>query len=582
LTLASFWRPKLPANLGCVLASAVFFGYILARTLTSPVEYLGRHDLFSVLAALIVYFLVAFYLTTPKHRFWLILGLLGLGLINMGLGAIQYFRGEQFAVFSFLPVSAYGTRATGLYGCPDHLAGFFEVIGLLGLSVACWGRGKHVLKVSVGYVSLMCLAGVVLTGSRGGCLSAACGFLVFIGLSLLTLRKGVIVHKWILIGGTVLAAAILAGGAAYFMSKQVNLRLRWDNLAEKGSDRLGMWHAAIEQFKLQPITGTGSGTYLYYQRHFRRPLDFADAIYAHNDYLQLAAEFGLIGIAGFIGFFAFHVSNGLKSFRWFINERLNSLGRIRSDTLALIIGAVSALTTYVVHSIFDFNLHIPANAMVLAIVFGILANPGVETPFMPRHPEWLNRVLRLALPALGVWLALACLPTVRGEFFAKEARAAVTGERYSDGARLALKGISSEKKNPYLYLSLGESLFGLAEEDPGPESSELRLKGAVQAYGKGLALFPRDRYLLLGMGWSLDGLKRFDEAEPYYKEVMAWEPNSAQIRAYYALHLHSAGKLEEAEAEYNSSMKISWNWAAHNGLERLAKERAAAVAPGPK
>ena len=62
--------------------------------------------------------------------------------------------------------------------------------------------------------------------------------------------------------------------------------------------------------------------------------------------------------------------------------------------------------------------------------------------------------------------------------------------------------------------------------------------------------------------------------------MAADEPNSPQISAYYAAHLHSAGKLDQAEAEYNRSLKLYWNPAAFEGLQRLTKERAAASA-GP-
>src|SRR5207302_11498318 len=139
-----------------------------------------------------------------------------------------------FAFLSSLPsASVYGARATGFYGCPDHLAGFLEVTGLLGLSVGCWGRWKHSLKVFTIYASLMCLVGVVLTGSRGGLLSAAGGFLVFVGLSLVTLQKGLMARKWLLMGCALVAAVVLAGGLAYFLSNQVHLRLRWTNLRVK-------------------------------------------------------------------------------------------------------------------------------------------------------------------------------------------------------------------------------------------------------------------------------------------------------------------------------------------------------------
>ncbi len=271
----------------------------------------------------------------------------------------------------------------------------------------------------------------------------------------------------------------------------------------------------------------------------------------------------------------------MRTFHWLIAERLNALGRIRSDTLALNIGVLSALSTYVIHSVFDFNLHIPANALVLAVVFGILASPGVETPFKSSQPFGASRYLRLALPALGIWLALASLPTWPAERLAKRARAAFAAERFRDGVQAALDGLMSDQGNPYLFLYLGESLFGIAESVPDPAAAETPLKGAVQAYTKGLALFPQDRYLLLGMGWSLDALKRFDEADPYFKKIVAWEPNSAQIHAYYALHLHAAGKLDEAEAEYKNSMSVQYNEAARLGLERLARERAAAAARRP-
>ena len=574
LSLISFRHRQVPANLFCLGAGALFFGYILTRILTSPVEYLTRHDLFEVLGALIVYLLMTAHLTSPKHRLWLLLGLLLLGLVNVGIGTLQYFRKEHLAILSFTrSTEDYGPRATGFYGCPDHLAGFLEVVGLLGLSAACWGRWPNWLKILAGYCSLMCLVGVALTGSRGGCLSAAFGFLVFLGLSFLVIRQGMLGRRWVAVGGTLFAVALLAGGLAYFLSTQMNWRLRWVNFVEKGGDRLGMWAAAVKQFKLSPLTGTGSGTYLIYQREFRSSAEWGDAIYAHNDYLHLLAEYGLLGLAGILALLGAHLGRGLKLFNWFIAERLNSLGRIRSDTLALNIGALSALATYLVHSVFDFNLHIPANALVVAVVFGILANPGVQTPFPTDHHEWPNRCLRLALPALGIWLAWAGLPTLPGEFYAKQARAAVTAERFPEGVKLAQAGIAREKTNPYLYLYLGEALFGMSQSAPAGMATEVLLESGVDAYRKGLALFPQDRYLLLGIGWCLDGLHRFEEAEPFFKTLIAQEPDSFQIHAHYATHLHTAGKWDEAEAEYNLSMKLYPSLAAVKGLERLAKDR---------
>ena len=73
---------------------------------------------------------------------------------------------------------------------PDHLAGLLEVLGILGLSVACWSRLPGWAKVIVGYLTLNCYFGAALTGSRGGYVSIVFSLLIFAGLSAIVLRAG--------------------------------------------------------------------------------------------------------------------------------------------------------------------------------------------------------------------------------------------------------------------------------------------------------------------------------------------------------------------------------------------------------
>ena len=56
---------------------------------------------------------------------------------------------------------------------------------------------------------------------------------------------------------------------------------------------LDLWKAAIDQAKMNPVVGTGAGTYQYLARLFRPPFTQSDPVYAHNDYLQLLAEYGI-------------------------------------------------------------------------------------------------------------------------------------------------------------------------------------------------------------------------------------------------------------------------------------------------
>src|SRR5205814_187984 len=122
------------------------------------------------------------------------------------------------------------------------------------------------------------------------------GLLVFGLLSLVSIGR--------LAPGRVLvltiAGLLLIGGAAWgvrqVMSKSFLVSSRAEKTLTVDVSRMQMWQAAWKQFRLQPAVGTGSGTYLYYGRQFRHPGLQTDPTHAHNDYLELLAEYGIVGI----------------------------------------------------------------------------------------------------------------------------------------------------------------------------------------------------------------------------------------------------------------------------------------------
>jgi O-antigen ligase len=574
LTLFSFRRKTIPASGVCLISSAVFFGYVLLRALFSPVEYLARVDWLMVLGALLVYGLVGFQFTAPKYRLVIVATVLTMVLLHVGLGVFQFLKGESFLPLTFVLPADYGFRARGFYICPSHLAGFLEIAVLLGLSLVVWGRGRLWIKLLCGYAVLIGLAGLLMTGSRGGYLSMFFGLLTFAVLSMAAVCISRRERIWLTFVGGAAVAAMVAIGAFHFISHQYPLQSRAARLLDRGDTRVQLWEAAWQQFHLDPLWGTGSGTYWYYGRKFRSPIVQNDPEYVHNDYLQLLAEFGIVGAVTFLLFLLAHLWSGWRSFRWLVQERAATLGRLRSDGLALTIGSLSAVAAYAIHSIFDFNLHIPANALLLAVVFGILANPGIELPFTSHQVSKLNPWLRLSLPALGLWMALAGLPRLPAEYYGEQARIALRDDQYSASAALAQKAIAYDRTNPYHYLHLGHAQRALADTAPDAESKASRQTAAVAAFRTGLEFFPQDKWLLLSAGSALDAMGHFTEAETYFQTAVFWEPNCAPVRAQYATHLRLAGRLKEAEEQYKKSLALFYNPTAVMGLELLAHESA--------
>lgn len=567
-----------------LLASAVFFGYIIIRTLLSPVEHIARPDLFIVLGSGIVYLLTVFYATSPRLRAWLVVALLVLGCANGLVGAIQYFKGENFMIFSEVPRADYGKRASGFFGNPNQLAGFLEVALLLGVSLAWWGRWKMWARIVIGYGAAMCLAGLLISGSRGGYASALAGLFVFVVLCFLVKERRTRTN-WLAIALAAVVLAATVASTAYVVVKQSDLlRARVEGATSDVPVRADLWKAALRQFTLQPEFGTGSATYLYYGRMFRGPSIHSDPTYAHGDYLQLLAEFGIVGFAGFLVFLGTHLRAGWHSMAQLASHLRSSRLAGGSNSLALTIGAMSCVAAYMVHSVVDFNLHIPANAILMGFVFGLLANPG-SIPASARTGEHeptigLPFAVRLIPPALGAWLLFAGLQVAFGAYYAHKAERILSDWKFMDkpeiareAEKLARLGLERDPKNIDLHRALGDALFALATLSSHlPEVREKYLADSVETYKQALALAPLDRNLLLLLGWTYDEMKRFDDSTPLFQRAREIDPNSVQVIAANAAHLEALGKRDEAREEYQRAANLG-SVSAHIALQRMEKER---------
>jgi O-antigen ligase len=311
--------------------------------------------------------------------------------------------------------------------------------------------------------SLDGLVGLLLTGSRGGYVSMGAGLLTFMILSAITILRTRQERPWVPLGLGMASLLIVAAGMGTFISRHYVLQSRASRLAGHGDPRPYLWQAALRQFRLEPALGTGSGTYLYYGRKFRSSEVKADPEYAHSDYLQFLAEFGVVGAALFMLVFVTHVWSGARFLQGAVRERQGSLGRLPSDSMAMGIGALSVFAACATHAVFDFNMHIPANALLTAFVLGLLASPGIDQP----HPEYqfptVTRWIRWVMPVLGAWILVQGVSTWPAEYFGEQARMALRDDRYAEAVALARKALRYDSRNPYLSLYLGQANLALAE-----------------------------------------------------------------------------------------------------------------------
>jgi tetratricopeptide (TPR) repeat protein len=207
-----------------------------------------------------------------------------------------------------------------------------------------------------------------------------------------------------------------------------------------------------------------------------------------------------------------------------------------SDRLALNIGALSAIGAYLVHSMVDFNMHVPANALLIAFVFGILGDPG--TPLGVEIPRTnLSVAPGVAAAVLGAILLIQSARLLPGEYFAERARVTLEGEDPGGAVAEAKKALTYEQKNPDIYFYLGRGLEALGDEQRQPDNRNSYYDAAIAAFDKAHHLAPLEGSYPLDMAFVYDAMARFSEAEWMYDVARSRDPRSVMLANMYQMHL---------------------------------------------
>lgn len=336
-----------PARASLVAATAPVLGPVSAAPLSATpartLEHLER------LAAYLLVFLLIRDLAWHWRRFpWIpVLPLLAIAAAESVLGLYQSFA--QGVV-----------GATGTYVNHNHFAGFLElclpfaVVYPASRLPASRTRalGAAVVAVLIAAAILQSLSRMGVTASFLALLTVGC--LTVIGQRRLAKRT---LAALLLAAFVLVAWAALPGGLlARFNRPVFDADLAW---------RTGVWRDTTHLIAAYPLFGCGLGSYESCFSRYQTVTPTFTIDFAHNDYLQLSAELGLIAFAA--GLF-FLLLLFLRSAR----AALTADPPRRLIALA----CAGAFVAILVHSAADFNLYLPANAMLLAWISGIAAAPA--------------------------------------------------------------------------------------------------------------------------------------------------------------------------------------------------------------
>jgi len=365
--------PKLPY-------SPLYIPLLLVLVLTSPGVFTALSfgawatEWLKWVQMLVLVFIV---LTVVSGRAWqwLIFGLVLAGVANAIVGLYEFLGGSGAL---HLLINDRFFRAFGTFGQPNPFGGFMGLLTpvaltcVLGYATRWWSQRRRIdgaAALFYAVCTLILLTGIIISWSRGAWLAFAAALVVVL-LALpyrtwhgLTLAGGMLlVGLTLWLSGVVpesVVARISSSTEEFFALEDVRgVDITPDNYPVV--ERLAHWQAALNMTRAYPWVGVGLGNYEVAYPNFRL-INWDEPLgHAHNYYLNILAEAGLIGLLGY-------------GKAWLLIIWLNWQVRKHPDILSrfVAVGLLGTWTFLLVHSLFD-NLYVNNLFLHIGLMLGIL------------------------------------------------------------------------------------------------------------------------------------------------------------------------------------------------------------------
>ena len=337
------------------------FAYLQHLTGLSVYPYATKIELLKAGAYLLVFFLSVESFRTVEQWRSFVWFLVIFGALVAILSIIQHFTFQgKLYWFRVLPP---GVIPFGPFVNHNHFAGFVELVSPPGLAMLLTGTVRRDKLPLLILLCVLPIGALALSASRGGILSflVECVLLIFVVRNREERKK-----QWLMAGGLALVVALLAVWLGLGGTVQRFERLARGDVSR--NRRISMYKDTWKIVHHHPWTGTGLGTL---ETVFPRYESYYDGLvvdHAHNDYLELLADTGLIGGMCMLGFIALLLWRGASNLR----EAKTPVGQ------AVYSGALVACVGLLVHSLMDFNLHIPSNALLFLILAAAATSDAQE------------------------------------------------------------------------------------------------------------------------------------------------------------------------------------------------------------
>ncbi len=568
------------------LAIAVFGGWALLSVIRSPYVAPGVQWLLSLFTYAVMLLVVLYFVKSAWHIRSMVTLVLGMGLVEAIVGVYQYVWAGQ-------------ARPTGTFFNANFFAAYEVAVFAVAFGILCFrrrGEGKRWDTLFLWCAAGAGAAAFVLAQSRGALL-AFVGAATIIGL-----------YRF---GKVFLGVIVLCLLVGIVVPNPLQTRLMTIETRDPYAfTRLDMWRSSLQRIVDHPW-GVGLGLYKYTSFQYRFPVEGGVTHYAkraesaHNEYLQMAVELGVVGLLLFL--------SGIT----LLSREIMRVSKLCLDSWeqGAMIGMSGGLSGFFLHAGVDSVFHEPALVLLMILFVGMIlvlkrlqAPEGMPTWVLPLpyHPAraLLVGVFAVLMTLVVIQPAAAWYAYEKGEGEVAVGRGGLALEwfqwavlvdpgtvSYRDAVALEDVRLYHRSGDPQWLLQaveelrvglelnpldarlahrLGTLYVLLADRAVSGEQREALRQQAADFYEQAIRLDPYSPFNYLELGKVRREQGRVEDARSWFKKATRYEPNFLPARLLLAELALASGEKSAAALEYDEIRKVQERfrgWSL-NSLER--------------
>lgn len=377
-----------PMPHGLVLATLLLLLAMLLSITTTHSISASLKELVKWIEVVILLLLGARYLHTRQQVWTLVIVVLLAGVSQGLLGLVQAFF--QLGPQAFVRASE--LRVYGTFGQPNPFGGYINLILTISIALLLLGRDTRT-RLLAGCAVIVLGIAEYLSQSKGGYIAIAVAIYLILTLGFPRLRPlmyAIIIALVAAIGGY-MVGLVPARYTTPILQKigLIDISFYAPSAANyANSERVAHWLAGINMFLDHPFLGVGIGNYASVYPHYALGIFVLPLGHAHNYYINIAAEAGIVGLTAFVLFIAAIFVAGGRAYRSISGRYMQAkakwlkptaptstreawhtaqqVGALKNDR-ALAIGILAALLSVCVHNLVD-NLYVHSMSSLFALL----------------------------------------------------------------------------------------------------------------------------------------------------------------------------------------------------------------------